>query len=168
MTISNDGTKLAFTARNPAGAVVLWVRPLDELEARALPGTEGAGYPFWSPGGKSLGFFADAKLKRVDADGGPPLTLCDAPVGKGGTWNADDIILFAPSFNGPIHRVSAAGGESTPVTELDPARGENSHRFPMFLPDGKRFLYFARATGASANASDASGSTVRLGSIDGG
>ncbi len=167
VAISNDGTKLAFTARNPAGAVVLWVRPLDELEARPFPGTEGAGYPFWSPDGKSIGFFANAKLKRVDSSGGPPLTLCDASVGKGGTWSEDDVILLAPSFNGPIHRVSAAGGESTPVTEVDASRGENSHRFPVFLPGGNRFLYFARATGAAAASDDASGSMIYAGSLDG-
>jgi serine/threonine protein kinase len=168
VAISRDGTKIAFTARNTEGAVVLWTRPLDDLQARPFPGTEGAGYPFWSPDGRSIGFFANAKLKRVDASGGPPLTLCDAPVGKGGSWSEDDVILFAPSFNGPIHRVSAAGGESTPVTEINPGRGENSHRFPVFMPGGKNFVFFARATGAAAATADASGSTIYAASLDGG
>jgi hypothetical protein len=104
-------------------------------------------------------------LKRVDASGGPPLTLCNAPVGKGGTWNADDVIVFAPSFNGPLHRVPAAGGESTPITEVDATRGQNSHRFPHFLPDSRHYLYFARA--AAATGGDGSGSAVYVGSLDG-
>jgi serine/threonine protein kinase len=163
--VSPDGTKIAFSARDKNGATVLWIRHLDQIEARPFPGTEGAGYPFWSPNGKSIGFFAHAKLKRVDAGGGPPLTLCDAPVGKGGAWNEKDVILFAPSFNGPIHRVAAAGGESQPVTEVNADRGQNSHRFPHFLPDGRHYLYFARA--ASATGGDGTGSAVYAASLDG-
>jgi hypothetical protein len=163
--VSPDGTKIAFSARDKNGATVLWIRHLDQIEARPFPGSEGAGYPFWSPNGKSIGFFANAKLKRVDSGGGPPLTLCDAPVGKGGSWNEEDVILFAPSFNGPIHRVAAAGGESQPVTEVDADHGQNSHRFPHFLPDGRHYLFFARA--AVATGGDGTGSAVYLGSLDG-
>jgi serine/threonine protein kinase len=163
--VSPDGTRIVYSARDENGSAVLWIRPLNQTQARPFPGTEGAGYPFWSPDGKSIGFFADGKLKRVDAAGGPPLALCDAPVGKGGTWNQDDVILFAPSFNGPIHRVPAAGGESVAVTEVDSKGGQNSHRFPHFLPDGRHYLYFARA--AVATGGDGTGSAVYLASLDG-
>jgi serine/threonine protein kinase len=163
--VSPDGTRIVYSARNDNGSAVLWIRHLNQTQARSFPGTEGAGYPFWSPDGKSIGFIADGKLKRVDAAGGPPLTLCDAPVGKGGTWNPDDVILFAPSFNGPIHRVAAAGGQSVAVTEVDPEKGQNSHRFPHFLPDGRHYIYFARA--AAAMGGDGTGSAVYLASLDG-
>jgi Tol biopolymer transport system component len=163
--VSPDGSKIVYSARDENGSAILWIRHLNQIDARPFPGTEGAGYPFWSPDGKSIGFFADGKLKRVDAAGGPPLTLCDAPVGKGGTWNQDDVILFAPSFNGPIHRVAAAGGESVPITEVDTEQGQNSHRFPDFLPDGRHYLYFARTS--TATGGDGTGSTVYVGSLDG-
>jgi serine/threonine protein kinase/Tol biopolymer transport system component len=164
--VSPDGTKIVFTARDDNGNPVLWIRHMDQTEARIIPGTEGAGYPFWSPDSRSIGFIANGKLKRVDSGGGPPLTLCDATVGKGGSWNADDVILFAPSFNGPIHRVPAAGGVSVAITEVDNEAGQNSHRFPCFLPDGLHFLYLARAAAATGN--DVSGSAIFLGSLDDG
>jgi Tol biopolymer transport system component len=162
--VSPDGSRLVFAARDADGAVLLYVRDLDEVDARPLPGTDGGGYPFWSPDSKHIGFVADGKLKRIDAAGGPPLTLCDAAVGKGGTWNREGVILFAPSFNTPIHRVSAAGGVSTAVTELRGAQGENSHRHPHFLPDGAHYLYFSRG---SASPSGDTGNKVMLASLDG-
>jgi serine/threonine protein kinase len=161
--ISPDGTQLVFAARQ-GGRLQLWIRPLDEVEARPLSGTEGAGYPFWSPDSRSIGFFSNGKLKRVDASGGPPLTICDASNGKGGTWNEDNVIVFAPAHNTPIHRVKATGGESTPMTKIDVAAGQNSHRHPRFLPDGDHFLYYARSSGSSG--SNPSGVWVR--SLDGG
>lgn len=121
---------------------VLWVRALEHLNANTIPGSEGASFPFWSPDGRFIGFFANGKLKKVDLLGGPPQTLCDATDNFGGTWNADDVIVFAAS-PGPLFRVSAAGGVFTPLTELDKARQEIVHRHPYFLPDGKHFLYVA-------------------------
>jgi Tol biopolymer transport system component len=118
---------------------MLWVRPLDGISSQPLAGTEGASYPFWSPDSRFLGFFANGKLKKIEASGGPPQTLADASTGRGGTWNREGVILFAPSSRDSIYRVSAAGGEATPVTKLDVA--EFSHRWPVFLPDGRRFLY---------------------------
>jgi Tol biopolymer transport system component len=164
VSISPDGTQLAFVARDAEGPVQLWVRPLDVLEARPLPGTENASYPFWSPDSRSIGFFANGKLKKVEAAGGPPITLADAPTGKGGTWNRDGVILFPPTFNSPIHHVDAQGGESLPVTELDSARGDNSHRFPQFLPDGRHFLFFVRTSAQGSGGANA----VMIGSLDGG
>jgi Tol biopolymer transport system component len=157
VVISPGGERIVFTGRQAGGTSVLYVRELDATEARPLPGTDEAGYPFWSPDGRSIGFFANGNLKRVDMTGGPPLTLCEAAVGKGGTWNNDGTIVFAPSFNTPLHRVSENGGESTPVTSVAHARGENSHRFPWFLPDGDHFLYFARGGGEA--------SAIRLGAM---
>ena len=162
--ISPDGRRIVFGLAETEGVTRLWVRPLDQGEAQPLPGTEGAGYPFWSPDSRSIGFFAENKLKRVEVAGGPPLTLCDATLGKGGTWNEDSIILFAPSHDGPLHRVVAAGGESQPVTELSDEKSDNSHRHPHFLPDGRHFLFLARRDAAGA---DGVGDEVMVGSLDG-
>jgi Tol biopolymer transport system component len=164
VAVSPDGRRLAFTARDDHGHVLLHVRDLDEPTARALPGTDGAGYPFWSPDSRRIAFFADGRLKKVDASGGPPPSLCEASRGKGGTWSREDVILFAPSFNSAIQRISASGGEPIPVTKLDVAKGDNSHRFPWFLPDGEHFLYFVRG---SIGQEAAEGNAVMLGSIAG-
>jgi eukaryotic-like serine/threonine-protein kinase len=138
--ISPDGQRVAFGA-SLEGKTSLWVRDLGSLDARALPGTEGASLPFWSPDSRFLGFFANGKLKRTDAAGGPVLNLCDAPVGRGGTWNRNDVIVFAPELLGGLFRVPAAGGTPVPVTALN--EQEPSHRYPWFLPDGRHFIYAA-------------------------
>jgi Tol biopolymer transport system component len=148
VALSPDGTRLAFVARDSAGKSLLWIRPLDSLAAQPLLGTENPSYPFWSPDGRSLGFFADGKLRRIDASGGPPQTLGDAPVPRGGSWSRDGVILFAPVVDGPLYRVSASGGIATAVTQLDKARGESSHRWPYFLPDGRHFLYLIASFGS--------------------
>jgi len=146
VTVSPDGRRLAFVASASEGRNLLWVRPLDALSAQQLAGTEGAFHPFWSPDSRFLGFFADGKLKKIDAAGGPPITLCEAPMGRGGTWNLNGVIIFAPNNTGALHRVSASGGASSEVTKLDEARGELSHRWPCFLPDGRHFLYLGRGS----------------------
>ena len=114
------------------------------LEPKALPGTEGGDAPFFSPDGRSVGFFAEKKLKRVDLAGGPARELADAPDHRGGSWGSQNTIVFAPEGGGPIFRVPASGGDATPVTALDPGTQETSHRWPRFLPDGKRFLFMSR------------------------
>ena len=164
VSVSPDGTRIAFAARDQAHGVLLWVRALDTPDAVPLTGTENGSYPFWSPDGRSIGFFADGKLKRVDAAGGAPLTLADAPFGKGGTWNAGGTILFAPSYNSPILRIPAQGGTPRPVTALDRGHHQNSHRFPWFLPGGRHFLYLTRASGGSGRPAN----EVMVGSLDGG
>ncbi|HWN98600.1 MAG TPA: protein kinase [Blastocatellia bacterium] len=145
--VSPDGTRLAFVAPTAEGRNLLWVRSLDGLSAQALVGTEAATYPFWSPDSRFLGFFAQGKLKRIDAAGGPPSTLCDAPQGRGGAWSRNGVIVFSPNPSSALHRVSALGGASSPVTTLDDTRGEGSHRLPTFLPDGDHFLYLGRTIG---------------------
>jgi eukaryotic-like serine/threonine-protein kinase len=142
VALSPDGHRLAFVARDASGNNLLWVRPLDSLSSRPLPHTENSSFPFWSPDSRFIGFFADGKLKKIDASGGPPQTLCDAAAGRGGTWNREGVILFAPSAANLLYRVSAGGGGApTPATQLDPARGEDGHRWPFFLPDGRHFVY---------------------------
>jgi serine/threonine protein kinase/Tol biopolymer transport system component len=138
--LSADGRQLAFVANGEKGPQ-LWVRPLDQVTARPLNGTEGAGFPFWAPDGRAIGFFADSQLKRIDLAGGMPRVLADAPNARGGTWNRDDVIVFAPNTAMALLRVTASpGGTPTPVTRL--AADEGSHRFPQFLPDGRRVLFF--------------------------
>jgi eukaryotic-like serine/threonine-protein kinase len=140
-SISPNGSQLAFTARDESGKVMLWIRALDSLAAQLLPGTEGAGLPFWSPDSRSVAFFAQGKLKKIDVQGGTPQVICDAPNGRPGSWNRDGVILFSPNNAGPISRVSSAGGAAVAVTKLMPQ--QTRHGFASFLPDGRHFLYFA-------------------------
>jgi len=144
VAVSPDGRRLAFSATTPDGKLLLFVRSLDSL-TQPLPGTEGANSPFWSPDSRFVGFsvFTEGKLKKVEVTGGPPQTLCDAAQALGGTWNREGVIVFG-HLNAPLHRVAAAGGPATPVTELDASRKETSHVLPHFLPDGRHFLYVAR------------------------
>ncbi len=164
MVVSPDGTTFAFSARSASGEIGMYLRELDAVEARALKGAEGAQYPFWSPDSTAIGFFADGKLKKIDAGGGPPITLCDAPNGKGGSWAPSGEIVFSPGPAEPLQRVSAAGGEPTQLTTIDESRGDNSHRHPRFLPDGKHFLYLARSDGDNGQ----TGHAVVVASLEGG
>jgi serine/threonine protein kinase len=148
-TVSPDGRHLAFVA-NANGQDALWVRDLDSLAARQLPGTEGAHRPFWSPDSRFLAFFAGGKLKKIDIAGGPPSPLCDAedsdPIG--GSWSKNDVIVFGPSGGGILWRVAAAGGSATVIRNQDGKEG--SLRWPWFLPDGRHFLYTAKENAQKA------------------
>jgi eukaryotic-like serine/threonine-protein kinase len=146
--VSPDGRKLAFVAAGADGKRQLWIRSLDSLEARLLPGVEPAvAVPFWSYDSRFVAFLsADHKLKKVDISGGPAQTLCDATAVWGGSWSRGGVILFAEARPLGVMRVSAAGGTPTALTTLDPARQESLHEFPKLLPDGRHFLYFRYST----------------------
>ena len=146
MALSPDGRTLAFVANASGGRPLLWLRPLDSFDAVPLAGTEDALHPFWSPDGRSIGFFTPTSLKRVEASGGTPQRLCDAVAGRGGSWSREGVIVFAHSSPTPLFRVPDTGGESQPATDFDAARGDDRHRYPSFLPDGKRFLFWSRSS----------------------
>jgi Tol biopolymer transport system component len=137
--LSPDGRQIVFVASG-AGASRLWLRSLASTTLQPLTGTEGAASPFWSPDSQSVGFFADGKLKRLDIGGGAPQTLVTA-YPRGGTWNADGVILFPQTAGSPLFRVPASGGQATAATKLD---RQPSHRFPSFLPDGRQFPFYAQ------------------------
>lgn len=158
--LSHDGSSIAFVATGSDGKNMIWVRPLNAPEAHMLASTDGATFPFWSPDNRSLGFFAGAKLKTIDLNGGSPLVVCDAAFGRGGTWGPGGTILFAPEALSPIMRVNASGGTPVPVTKFE-AGQPPSHRWPFFLPDGKHFLYLFVA------ARDPATDTVYYASVDG-
>lgn len=140
--ISPDGRAVTFVAVDAEGKNLLWLRPLDDVSARVLPSTKGATFPFWSADSRSIGFFAKGRLKRIEASGGLPITVCDVRNGRGGTWSRQGVILFAPDYRTPIYQVAASGGTPIPVTKLDESK-HTTHRWPYFLPDGKHFLYLA-------------------------
>lgn len=159
--ISPDGSMIVFVGRDTLNQVRLYVRSLNSQEPKALSGTEHAQYPFWSPDSRSVGFFADGKVRTIDATGGPVLELADAPFGRGGTWNQNGEILYSPTVSDPnLYMVPASGGTPRVVTSFDSATG-SSPRFPYFLPDGKHFLYSLLNLQGSASHSD-----IYVGSLD--
>jgi len=158
--ISPDGRFLTFTANDVDGKKNLWLRSLDSLVPKLLSGTEGAEFPFWSPDSRSIGFFAENKLKKIDVSGGRPQNLCDVSSSpRGGSWSNDGTIIFTPNFTTPLYKIPAAGGTPAQVTELDSTRSETTHRWPTFLPDGRRFLYYVGGTADDTK-------TIFVGSLD--
>ena len=157
--ISPDGQRLVMRIADSTGKVALWMRPFNALAAQMIPGTEGAVSSFWSADSRSVGFFANGKLKRIDVAGGTPQTICEASDGRGGTWNRDGVIVYSAIGSDGLFRVSAGGGVPKAITKLDQSRQENWHRMPFFLPDGKHFLY-------GANAARREDSGVYIGSLD--
>jgi Tol biopolymer transport system component len=142
--LSPDGHRLAFIASGPDGQRMVWVRPLDSLAARALPGTEGATFAlFWSPDSRFIGFLAQG-LKKIEASGGPPQKLCEITgITAGGSWSRDGVIIVGRPSSGLLS-VPQAGGVATQLTKPDASLGEIGHLMPWFLPDGRHFLYVAR------------------------
>ncbi|MGD0929040.1 MAG: protein kinase [Candidatus Korobacteraceae bacterium] len=139
--ISPDGAHIVFSAKNE-GKDQLYVRTLSDLSIRPLPGTDNGRFPFWSPDSRSVAFFAEGKLKRLDISGGMPVAICDANNPRGGSWGSTGMIVFAPSYNSSLLQVAAAGGTPAQVLQLDSPK-YSTYRWPWFLPDGKHFLYFA-------------------------
>jgi serine/threonine protein kinase/Tol biopolymer transport system component len=164
LAISPDGHKIAFVVADSVGRRDLWVRPLNALSATMLSGTEGASFPFWSPDNRYIGFFSGGKMKRIEASGGPPLSICDLVDPRGASWGKNGVIVFPTDQTVGISQVPDAGGVPKQITSLDSTRNEQTHRWPYFLPDGNHFLYFARTTAVgSGSALDA----VYVASLDG-
>ncbi len=146
VSVAPNGHTVAIAGHKDSGRNnVLWIYEPGSPEATSLANTEGANFPFWSPDGGSIAFFANGKLKKLSLAGGPVQTLCDASTGRGGTWNKDGVILFTPSgtLGVGLYKISAAGGTPTQVTVPDKNLSEDSHRWPVFLPDGTHYLYSA-------------------------
>ena len=156
---SSDGRYFVFAATKEAGTTSLWIRPLDSAEARPLPGTDGGQTPIWSPDGRSVAYYADGKLKKIRVDGGQPQTIATLRGFQQAAWGSAGEIIFRPSNREPLFRISASGGMPAPLTQLNAALGENSHRGPTFLPDGRRFLFTSRSTAPENNA-------LYIGSLD--
>ncbi|MEQ1760881.1 MAG: protein kinase [Vicinamibacterales bacterium] len=153
--ISPDGRQVVFVA-SADGAPQLWLRSLASTGAVPLPGTENATYPLWAPDGRAIAFFADSKLKRLDLGGGQPQVLHDVVGMRGAAWGADGVLLLAQGTSGPLLRMPASGGAAVPATSLQ--AGQNNHRFPVFLPDGRRFLFYALGSEGTAG--------LHMGSVD--
>jgi serine/threonine protein kinase len=145
VALSRDGKRLALVAySDQANKNVIWLQQVGGRGATVLPGTEGAAYPFWAPNGHSIGFFADGKLKTIDvASGRSAQSLTDAPFGRGGTWSKDGVILYTPDAWSGLYRIPSSGGTPVQVTKQDVAAFQVSNRWPVFLPDGRHFLYLA-------------------------
>ena len=143
--ISPDGRHLAFVADHD-GQPTLWVRALDAADAHALPGTEGARRPFWSPDSRSIGFFMNSELKRIDARGGSAQTVTYALAGTTAAWGPDGTILFSSTAAPSLRRVNAAGGQVEAATT--PGLESTGHRHPQFLPGGRQFLFFVGGSDA--------------------
>jgi len=158
--VSADGQQIAFLAVKD-NKNLIFVQRLSTGKAEQLAGTEDALFPFWSPDGKYLAFFSGGKLRKVPAAGGPVQTLCDAPEGRGGTWNGQGIILFAPRISGPLQRVSDGGGTPENLVRAHKDDKEFTDRNPYFLPDGKHFLFMEEIGRDSVGA-------VYAGSLEGG
>ncbi len=169
--VSPDESRVAFVAvalpnndTVASGTNSIWIRDLTLPKPHELAGTMGAQYPFWSPDGRWLGFFANGKLNKIEARGGPVVPLCDATdSGRGGAWNNQGVIIFQKAWNEALMRVPSSGGTPEPLTTLSKDRFEVAHRWPQFLPDGTHFLYYIVCT---TNLRKSTTSGVALGSLD--
>jgi serine/threonine-protein kinase len=141
LALSPDSARLALTLRGADGKVRLYTRLLNHSQVTPLAGTDDASYPFFSPDGEWIGFFADGKLKKIAVEGGAALTLCDGPGPRGASWGDDGNIVAALTPNGVLSRVHSAGGTPVPVTKLN--SGEATHRWPQVLPGSQAILFTA-------------------------
>jgi DNA-binding winged helix-turn-helix (wHTH) protein/Tol biopolymer transport system component len=162
LALSRDGAHLAFVAEAANGSRSLWVRAMAATTATAITGTDGATFPFWSPDRQRIGFFSEGKLKVVDLTGGAIRVIADVRRPSGGSWNTDDVIVFAPDVNGPLYRVPATGGTPVPVSRTPDGPGLHGHRWPTFLPDDRHFLYVAFSAAAPTDIAP----ELHVGSLD--
>ena len=139
--LAPDGSAVVFVVSGGTDVTHLWLRELGDVTGHDLSGTENASFPFWSPDSRHIAFFAEEKMKRIPRSGGAVQTICEAPNGRGGAWSPSGEIVFAPTPFGALSKVVANGGAPDPLTKLDTAKGQTSHRFPSFLPDGRTFVY---------------------------
>ena len=159
--LSPDGSSIAFVAVKDDKPFI-WLRRLDSLEATQIRGTEGGYFPFWSPDGRYLAFFADGKLKKLPAEGGSPQIICGAEDARGGSWGKSGDIIFAPNRFSGLFRVSASGGQPVEVTKNNDFPNGGTHRWPFFLPDGRHFLYLSAPVGSEDEIS-----AIHFASLDG-
>ena len=163
LALSSDGKWLAVVSPGETGLPQLYVQRIGSATARTLPGTEGASYPFWSPDSTWLAFFANSKLQKVAIAGGQPETITAVGGGpRGGSWGSRNVIVYARDSGGPLWRVNADGSGAASLTDKLLGRGNATHRFPFFLPDGDHFLMFAGNFGESK---DQASNGVVLGSL---
>ncbi len=168
--VSPDGRRIAYVAyarpddnKQTSGTNSIWIRDLDFAEPRELTASDGDAYPFWSADGRWIGFFGFGKLNKIESRGGPVIPLCDAADGRGGSWNQDGVIIFQRDWSEGLMTVAAGGGTPQPLTSLNAERVDVVHRWPTFLPDGRRFLYFVACT---TNPVQDENSGIYLGSLD--
>jgi|SRR5579872_197492 len=165
MALSRDGSMLVFVSPEESSAMpMLFVQRVGSPNVTPLQGTQGASYPFWSPDRAYVGFFADGKLEKIAVAGGTPQVLAPAPAGRGGSWGNKGVIIYSPDAQSPILRVNADGTGGAEVTARIKAAEDNSHRWPVFLPDGDHFLFWA---GNFANQRDDRASGVYMSSLEG-
>jgi Tol biopolymer transport system component len=165
MALSRDGTMLVFVSPEEESALpMLFVQRVGSPSVTPLPGTQGASYPFWSPDGAYVGFFANGKLQKMAISGGPPQVLATAPVARGGSWGSKGVIIYSPDPQSPIQRINADGTGMAEVTQGIRTAQDNSHRWPAFLPDGDHFLFWA---GNFENSKDDRLSGIYLSSLEG-
>jgi len=162
LALSRDGTQLAFVAERVDGSRSLWIRSMSSTMPSEVAGTEGASLPFWSPDMRNLGFFADGKLKVLDVAGGSVRAIANARRPSGGAWSSEGVIVFAPDVNGPLYRIGAAGGTPIAVTSVSAREAFNGHRWPVFLPDDRHFLFVAFSDARPSDNAPA----LRAGSLD--
>ena len=169
--VSPDGSMISFVAvarpeneLTPPGSYSIWVRHLDQTQAHQLAGSDGGAFPFWSPDSRWLGFFSAGKLQKIEAKGGPVISLCDAKEGRGGSWNTTGTIIFQREWNEALMTVPARGGTPEPLTTLNKDEFHIAHRWPHFLPDGRHFLFYVVST---SNPESSEHTGVYIGSLDG-
>jgi len=165
MALSSDGSTLAFVSPDESsGLPVIYVQRVGSSSPAVLPGTEGASFPFWSPDGVYVAFFANGKLQKVSVSGGTPQALATVQAARGGSWGSRGVIIYAPDSGSAIWRVNADGSGAAPVTDRIYAEQDQTHRWPLFLPDGNHFLFFV---GNFGNLKDDPFSGIYASSLDG-